>query len=261
MPRITLDGQVWRYRAAGRTHPDRPPLLLVHGAAGGQYVWHALIRALGPAHRILAPDLPGHGGSLPLAGPHGLEAFADGLHALAAALGAPRYVPVGHSMGGAIALHLALRHPDAVPALVLVSTGARLPVSEIVMTAVRESFGELSGLMARAACAPDAPAEIVERLARGPIQASAAVVEADFLACAAHDLVTRLPEVRAPTLVIHGEADGLVGVGRARQLVAGLPSARLLTLPGVGHLPMEERPAALAEAIEFWRVLGTVLTN
>ena len=100
-----------RYLVAG----DGELLLLVHGLGGSAANWLALAPLLLPGRRLIVPDLPGHGGSDPLPAAASLTAYADSLAAL---LDGPAAV-VGHSLGGAIALRLAIRRPELVSALVL----------------------------------------------------------------------------------------------------------------------------------------------
>jgi 3-oxoadipate enol-lactonase / 4-carboxymuconolactone decarboxylase len=249
MTTVILEGRSWRYRVVGPGDAG-PPLLLVHGAAGGLYVWQEQITGLGHSRRLIVPDLPGHGGSETLDPPFTLARVADRLVALADVLGVARLVPVGHSMGGAIALELALRHPDRVAALVLMSTGARLPVSEAVFRAIREHWDGFGGFLAAVAYASTTPPEIVARYTGGPLQATPEAVLADFEACHAFDARDRLAGVSVPTLVLWGEADALVGGGRVKQLAGGIPGSRLVSIPGAGHMAMQEQPARVNEALQ-----------
>ena len=117
-----LDGVTTRYFASG----EGEPVLLVHGLGGGASNWVLLAPALAARRRVLAVDLPGHAGSSPLPSVPALASFADLLRLLLEHERATPATVVGHSFGGALALVLAARHPDAVRALMLVSSvGAR----------------------------------------------------------------------------------------------------------------------------------------
>jgi len=98
---------------------EGPPLILVHGLGGAAANWTELAPLLAPNHRLLVPDLPGHGGSEALPAVSGLEPFADRVALLAAREGMLPAPVVGHSLGGAVVLRLALRHPYDVSAIVL----------------------------------------------------------------------------------------------------------------------------------------------
>ena len=96
-----------------------PRLVLVHGLGGSATNWCELAPLLARRFRLVIPDLPGHGHSDPMPAVSGLHAFADRVFAvMEAEQGVPAPV-VGHSLGGLVAVRLALRYPEAVPALVL----------------------------------------------------------------------------------------------------------------------------------------------
>src|SRR6266536_2272020 len=98
-----------------------PPLVLVHGLGGAASNWAELVPLLTPRHRLLVPDLPGHGGSTALPAVSGLDPFADRVALVAESEGMLPAAIVGHSLGGMVVLRLALRRPDCVQALVLAS--------------------------------------------------------------------------------------------------------------------------------------------
>lgn len=248
MPTVTVDGLHLRYRVFG-PEDARPPLVFVHGAAGGLYVWQAQLETLKREHRLVLVDLPGHGASEAAPAPLDIPGHASTLEGLLAALAVPPAVVVGHSMGGAIALALALAAPERVRGLVLVATGARLPVSPLVFGALEGGLEAFGALLAQTAYAPGTPPEVVARFTGAPIQSSPEVVRADFEACQAFDLRERLGGIGAPALVLGGEADALVGAGRLRQLAGGLSRAELLVLPDAGHMVMQEAPDEVNAAI------------
>jgi pimeloyl-ACP methyl ester carboxylesterase len=156
---------------------------------------------------------------------------------------------VGHSMGGAVALQLALDHRETVGGLVLVSTAARLRVATTLLDLVREHFSELPQQMVALGLAPSADSAVAARWMSGPWPASAAAAVADFAACDRFDVRLRLGEVKVPAVVMVGEQDMMTPVKRARELADGLAGARLRTFPNAGHLLIWERPQELADEI------------
>src|SRR5437899_987448 len=96
-----------------------PPLLLVHGLGGAASNWTELAPLLARRHRLLVPDLPGHGGSTALPAVAGLEPFADRMGLVAEREGMLSTPVVGHSLGAMVVLRLALCRPADVQALVL----------------------------------------------------------------------------------------------------------------------------------------------
>ena len=120
---ITLHGRPLSYVQAG----SGPVLLLIHGIAGTLENWQAVMEPLAREHTVLAPDLPGHGGSAPGAGDYSLGALAAGLRDLLVALGHQRATLVGHSLGGGVAMQFAYQFPEMTERLVLVSSGGLGP--------------------------------------------------------------------------------------------------------------------------------------
>jgi pimeloyl-ACP methyl ester carboxylesterase len=251
MPTVTLPhGGVIAYREAGRV---RPPLLLVHGAASSSLCFAELVSLLGRQRRAVALDLPGHGRSPAFAAAGVpstlLERYRDVVAELAEQLGLGRFVLAGHSMGGAVALRFALDLPERLERLVLIATGARLPVAPELTTLVRERFAELPALLAASGFSPESEPRAVARWAARQVQAPPEVALADFKACALHDLRDRLESLRVPTLVLSAADDRLTPPRLQQQLAQRIPGARLTTLTRAGHLLTWERPEALAQAM------------
>ena len=244
-------------------------LLLIHGAGDGAAIWDHQLAALSGEHRLVALDLPGHGARL------AETAYADHAanageveHALDAA-GFQHPILIGHSLGGAVALTYALGSETGgagsiaqarLRALVLVASGARLRMHPSFLEAAR----------ARAEAAPAAPLTepvvpanrclgpnpspaLVAWLSAHSGQATAQAVYADFQANNAFDVMDRLGEILVPTLVVGGEADSMAPPKFVQYLADSIPNARLVLLPGAGHYPMAEQPAA------FNRVLAEFL--
>ncbi|MGB0093277.1 MAG: alpha/beta fold hydrolase, partial [Solirubrobacteraceae bacterium] len=129
---ITLHGWPLSYVQAG----GGAVLLLIHGMGGSLENWRAVIEPLAQQHTVVAPDLPGHGGSAPGAGDYSIGALASGLRDLLIALGHERATLVGHSLGGGIAMQFAYQFPEITERLVLVSSGGLGPeVSPILRAA------------------------------------------------------------------------------------------------------------------------------
>jgi 3-oxoadipate enol-lactonase len=141
-------------------------------------------------------------------------------------------VLVGHGLGAALCLEAALRAPDAVEGLVVLSAGARLPVPD--------GPEALAGLLHA-----DADDEQRGRTERAVAAAGAEVMAADLEAAAGVDLTGRLDEVRAPVLVLGGDRDELIPVALVEQLAEGLPQVLMAVLPGAGHLLQVERPGTV----------------
>lgn len=238
-----------------------PPVLLIAGLGYASWCWHELRERLGGPLALTAFDNRGAGRSDKPAGPYTIAQLADDAAAVIDAGGHRQVAVLGHSMGGYIALTLALRHPHKVRALVLVGTSPGGPATQptpaetlatwkLAGTMSPQQYARVSMPKSFAPGWADAhPAEFEDILARRlQFPTPAASWLAQYQACA--DYVARGVEVEritAPALVIHGEQDQVVVHANGRQLAERLPDARFVSLPAAGHLPFLEDPPGFAE--------------
>jgi pimeloyl-ACP methyl ester carboxylesterase len=250
MPTVTVRGQKIAYRETGA---GRPPVLLVHGAGGSSLHFSEIVRQVGRKQRAVALDLPGHGRSPAFSSPPPsselLERYRDLVADFAETLGLGRFVFLGHSMGGAVALSFALAYPERLERLFLVATGARLKVEEELLETIRRRFDELPSYFAATGYSPASDRSQVDAWATQQIQAPRPVVLADFLACDLFDVREALPRMTTPCTVVSGADDRLTPPRLQEQLAASIPSARLETLARAGHFLLFERPAHLAALV------------
>lgn len=258
-----------RYLAAGKGEP----LLLVHGLGGAAANWLALAPLLLPGRRVLVPELPGHGGSSPLPAAPSLNAYADRLALL---LDGPAAV-VGHSLGGAITLRLAIRRPELVNALVLagaagISSGTRQARYALTMTSLVKPGKRIASYRRRVARSavlktlvfgrwgasdpPAFPPEIVEAFLSGPARHTDTVSAAKALIL--DDPRGDLHRVQCPALLLWGARDHQLPIDDAFDYARRL-RAPLRAIADCGHLLIGERPEACADAIEeFLSLHGSV---
>src|SRR5215207_1559403 len=147
--------------ADGRTQPDQPVLVLMHGAGGSRLQWPGALRRL-PGVGVIAIDLPGHGKS-PAPSRDSIPAYAADMVALLDALNLERAVFGGHSMGGGIALWLAIEYPQRVAGLVLVGTGAKLAVHPDLLRDSRDNPEQAARTMVEWMWSDDTPAELRQK--------------------------------------------------------------------------------------------------
>lgn len=252
-----------RYLVAG----EGDPLVLVHGLGGAAANWLALAPLLLPGRRLIVPELPGHGGSSPLPAAPSLSPYADRLGLLLDHEGAAPAAVVGHSLGGAVALRLALRRPEAVSALVLaaaagISSATRSARYALTITGILKPGRKIAphrGRVARSALlkrvvfgrwgASDPvalPPELVEALLAGPARHTDTVSAAKALV--RDDLRPELEHVGCPVLVLWGARDNQLPVDDAFDYARRL-RAPLRVIADCGHLLIVERPAGCADAI------------
>jgi pimeloyl-ACP methyl ester carboxylesterase len=258
-----VKGVRMRYFVGG----EGPPLILVHGLGGAASNWLELLPLLLPRHRLLVPDLPGHGGSSALPAVSGLEPFADRVALVAEREGMLPAPVVGHSLGGMVVLRWALRRPGDVQALVLAGA-AGLSIGNIwgrqllsFFTAVRPGriAARHRGWVARS--------PLLRRLVFGfvsvadPVALTNEAVEGFLAAQLLHtdvdsawqalrrdDPRQELEQVQCPVLVLWGAEDVQLPLDDAFEYTRRL-RARLRVIPGCGHLLIGERPDACDRAM------------
>ncbi len=239
---------------------EGPALLLLAGRGDPRRYWDAEVAAFTPRFRVVTIDNRDAGESDPEAAPFTLADLADDAAVLLRALGISRAHVLGHSMGGMIALHLALRQPALLDRLVLVSTTAggwspralealrQLPDPWIADPVERSLVAQRQMIAPALLAERDADLRALAALARGNRLTLDGYLRQNA-AIAAHDLRDHLTRIAAPTLVIHGDLDPLIPIRQGRELAAGIPGARPLFLPDTGHRPQLERPAAFRHAV------------
>lgn len=245
-----------------------PPLVLVHGLGGSAWNWTELAPLLARRHRLLVPDLPGHGGSSALPAVSGLEPYADRVALIAdreQMLPAPI---VGHSLGGMVVLRLALRRPGDVSAIVLAGA-AGLSIGTILgrqilslFTAVRPGriAARYRAWVARSArlrrlvfgfVSVADPVALTNEAVEGFLAAQLLHTDVDgaWQALRADDPRQELEAIHCPVLVLWGAEDVQIPLDDAFEYTRRL-RARLRVIPGCGHLLIGERPDACEHAIE-----------
>lgn len=236
---------------------DAPVLVMLHGFGSSLGTWDDWADQLSADHRVIRFDLPGFG--LTGADPSGEYTDARTIAVLLALLdrlGVQRATLIGNSMGGRIVWAFAASHPDRVVKLVLVSPdGFASPGIEYdkrqdmpLMVRVLPYTLPLFMLRANLEAAYADPSKMTEAsllrtrdmmLAPGVRQAVIARMEQTVL----RDPRPLLARITAPTLLLWGDKDAMIPISNAQDYVAAMPNARLVTLPGIGHLPQEEAPA------------------
>ncbi|MEP7764046.1 alpha/beta fold hydrolase [Sanguibacter sp. 25GB23B1] len=249
-----------------RSHPDlmqagsAPCVVLLHGFPLDHRMWDDVARLLPDDVVVIAPDLPGLGGSpLDASQPPSLEVAADAVASTVRASGVDEIVVAGLSMGGYVALALAERHPELVVGLALIDTRStpdgddararRLAVAdEVERSGSVAAASDVSGLVGPTTT--NGRPEVVERLAAWVGDQSPEGVAWSQRAMAARpDRTHVLAAFAGPAAVVVGEEDGLTPPAAAEHMAAQLTDVHYVLVPGAGHMSAVETPAAVATAI------------
>ncbi len=243
---------------------DAPAVLLLHGFGASLHTWEPWAQALAPRHRVIRFDLPASG----LTGPDPSGDYSDErsmqlVAALMDARGVARATLVGHSMGGRIAWRFAAAQPQRVERLVLLApdgfaspgfeygkppeVGAGVELMRHVLPrplltmSLKPAYADPAQMTDERATryhdlllAPGVRAGLIDRMRQVVLR----------------DPVPILKTITAPTLLIWGDRDAMVPLANAQDYLQALPRSRLVTLPGVGHLPQEEAAATALVALQ-----------
>ena len=192
--------------------------------------------------RVLALDLPGHGRSEGRCR-QSIKDYARVIADWSKALGLPGAIFVGHSMGAAIILSLAVQFPEQVKGLAILGGGNKLKVAPWLLEATSSSltFSTAVERVVQWSFHPDTPEKIKTLTARHMLENRPSVVHSDFMACNGYEAGERVKEVLCPALILCAPDDKMVPISQSQYLAASIPDARLVIIP--------ERPQAVCEAL------------
>jgi len=262
-PLKTEDGR-FGYEAAG--DQSKTPLVFLHGIGGAARAWRGQIASFGDRYRAVAWDMPGYGGSAPLASIN-IPTLADALQDFLQQIGAVKPIIVGHSIGGMIVQQWLIKHPGAATAVVLAQTSpafgkaegdwqkqfteARLgPLDrgETMKTLAPSLVKELVGDH------PDIEGMQVARDCMGSVPEAS--YRAMMLALLGFDQRKALGDIAVPTLVLSGSKDKNAPAPMMAKMATYIPSSTYIEIEGSGHLVNLEQPKAFDAALD--QFLNTV---
>jgi pimeloyl-ACP methyl ester carboxylesterase len=259
-------------------HGDGPPLVLVHGVGANRGVWSEVIDPLAGERRVVALDLPGFGDSAAVGEGFDLGRVADVVAEASEERAGGPFDLLGHSLGGAVCLNLAARHPALVRSLVLLAPAGFAPrsaplalglgaASEAFLAARRTVGVPLAGNpLARRTLLWGAVARgdrLSPATARFMLRASADATRLGeaVKAAAAADLQATLAELPMPIGVLWGERDRIVAPAALDRIRDARPGVPVETIAGAGHVPQLEAPEAFRAALaRVERRMGAVTT-
>jgi len=250
MKKITINDIEIAYERQGKGSP----LVLLHGYPLDHHLWDAVVPLLKDTFDLIIPDLRGFGESTTVDTPYTMYDFASDIAGLLDQLGVQKTAIAGHSMGGYVALAFARLYAERVSALALVSSqvladppdrkhGRYKSAAEVAEKGIS---GVVDTMTPKFTSNPEWQA-----FARQNMEAQQPAAYIGGLKAMAErvDATTLLPAIKYPFVVIHGDADMLIPIERAREVKAALPESHLFEIKGVGHMPMCEAPDETAQAL------------
>jgi len=230
----------------------KPPVVLIHTAGGDHLSWPAELRRL-PGFRVFTPDLPGHGRTTG-PGRQAVQDYAGDIVDFINIVGLSRAVFVGHGMGGAISLALALDYSDRVAGIGLISTGPTLPIpSPVIENAANPSTFPLAiKNFLEVLPGSQTPENLKRIVSKRLTETRQTLLLDDLLACDHFNVADRLSAIRVPVLVVCGTEDKLTPLRFSQSLSSQIPGAALQTVEGAGHLLLIEQPGRLAKLINVF---------
>ncbi len=223
-------------------------VLFLHGAGGSTASWY-FQRNLQAVCEVVFADLPGHGKS----GREGLRDIADYVESVRLAItenGLEGCYLAGHSMGGAIAISLALSAPRLLSGLVLVATGARLKVFPQILEGILADKEKTVRAIMGFGFSKKTPPDLIERGFAEMMASPKEVIHGDFSACSVIDLMEGVKSLDLPTLIIAGADDALTPLKYSEYLNREIKGSRLAVIRDAGHMVMLEKPEETNRTIE-----------
>lgn len=249
-------------------HGQGPAVVLLHGLGASGYAWRRIVPSLARRHRVITIDLKGFGRSdKPLDLAYGPEDQARLIGAFLDRRGIGRVSIAGHSIGGTVALRLAIElgahaaqridrlvlidapaYPQALPFRYQLLTRPVLPYLalrlispvDIAASSLATPFGTARRV------SPEDISAYAEPLRDSATQNAIVTTLREFTGRDVSDTIARYPTMRRPTLLVWCRADSVVALDSGIRLASALPDARLRVLEGCDHVPVEEQPEALA---------------
>ena len=266
---VTLHGHAFSYSDSG----TGPALLFIHGILGSQKQWAHLVDKLDEDHRLIVPDLFGHGESAKPVGDYSLGAHAATLRDLLDRLGIEQVTLVGHSLGGGIAMVFSYLFPERVERLVLVASGglgrevspllrsATLPGAEYVLPVIasgwmRDRIASAGRLLGSVGLRPGSDVREVWAgftslgdgdTRRAFLATTRAVIDPGGQSVNAHDYLPDATPIR--TLVVWGTKDRMIPAWHAASATTSIENCRVELFQGAGHVPHLDDPDRFAALV------------
>ncbi|WXG46255.1 MAG: alpha/beta hydrolase [Candidatus Atabeyarchaeum deiterrae] len=245
MPIVEVDGLITHYEECG----EGTSIVLVHGAQGTVEGFDGMVRVLKEKYRVITPSLPGRSGSENLSGDVTIEHYANHIAYLLTKIDVKKAVLAGSSMGGLVCLSFCYDHPEMTLALVLIDSGAKIPIDERILKLFEDDCEGTTRMAASMGYSKNTPKNVVEDALKYNLDVPKETVLRDFGATSRFDATDRLHRIKVPTLITMGSDDILTPKPMADTLNKGIKGSVVEIIKGAGHSSVVEKPRELSVAI------------
>ena len=245
MPFFEHDGTKIHYVDVDKREDKKSgiPLVFVHGAGSSHLIWALQLRDFSKEYRTVALDLSGHGKSEDIEGDPSIELnYAEEVGSLIRHLNLDRFILVGHSMGGGVAMSYFLKENVQKPlALVLVDTSSDLDLSKFRAGLMKETIEDRIYFFKSRIFENYTDAYQVKKLDDEMRLANPIVMTRDLAACSKFNITDRLGEIDVPVFVLVGSGDDIITPAIAAEFERKFPRADIAVVKGADHIPMVEQ--------------------
>ena len=227
---------------------DKPTLVFIPGAALTGNFWKSQIDYIKDAANTVAIDLPGHGASQG-PGEESIPDYARSVIDFIDLIEAPRPVPCGLSMGGAVALQLLLDRQDRFPAGILINTGARLKVKPLIFESIQKNYDGFLEMLYVSGFSDKSDTEKLRAVIGACSNCRPDITLGDFRACDRFDVMEKLGSIEVPVLVLTASDDNVTPVKYGIFLEKNIKNAKRIHIEDAGHLSPIEKPNEVNRSI------------
>lgn len=258
--RTEIDGMSVQYVQIGTPTPEHETLLFLHGWGAPTAVYPRLLSFIGGYLPVIAPDLPGFGGTDEPETPWGVSEYADFVLHFAEKLGLQKVLLMGHSHGGRVSIEIASRDtlPFALTRLVLMDAAGVLPKKTFRQKLRQRQYKICRAVLETRFCRALYP-DALENLRRSHGSAdylnATPMMRQTLVKCVNTDMTPKMPSIKQPALLLWGEKDTATPLSDGQTMEKLIPGAALVTIPGGSHFPFLEDWGL------FSRVLGSYLSS
>jgi 2-phosphoglycolate phosphatase len=224
-------------------------ILFIHGSGWNTHMWYSQSDYLKSSMEVMLVDLPGHGESSS-DGCDSVEKYRDAVYEMIREHAFGKCYIAGHSLGGAIAISLALSYPDILKGIILIGTGARLRVLPQILEGIINDKENTVRNIGELAFSKKKPSALKSQAIYETMKCKAEIIHKDFFACNQFNVMDTVNSIATPALIICGTDDALTLPKYSLYLHEAIKDSRLTLIEDAGHMVMMEKPMEVNKAIE-----------